>query len=581
MWTILADIFSINIISRCLGLWFVGVALNFGAMSVVVAATNCERVEKDTGLPSAECKFLLHFYHRTGGVSWTNNDGWLENNEPCNWRGIECDESGYVSKISLSGNNLSGMIPQFDDLPNLQDLDIYNYRLCKHPYNDYGAWQSEVDQFPDCGMVAAFDVSSDRNCINLNPRSTFEVTLDATSSRNFNSDVIDHYRWTSNGQPLSSDSSIITVDYEELGEHKIGLFVEYGNPETMSNNDAQRVITVNECLYRLTVKKNGEGSGVVTDDQDIYCSDVCSKSYGLGYVNLNARPAAHSVFNGWTGACLAEGTNPSCTVLMNQRKSVGASFGIDSHTVQVQINGEGTVSGSGTHEYDTEVTLVANPKDNWYFDGWFGGSCSGTEPCVVTVDRDIKDITATFKQDVRELTVNIDGNGTVIGSNCSSNCKKSYEYETEVTLIAIPQDGWSFKGWADDCSSMTGNECTVTMDQPHKVTATFVHIHTLSVEIKDSVGGIVSSKPNGIDNCPYHCEKLYEHSTEVILTAIPDDGYVLARWSKNCREKDSNACTVLMEQTQYVMATFVSENNPILTLHVGTGGFVSSKPPDI
>lgn len=576
-----ADIFNLNMISRWLGLLFIGVALNLGAISTTQAATNCKIVDKNTEIFETECAFLLHFYHRTGGVSWTHNDGWLENNEPCSWRGIDCDESGHVSKISLSGNNLSGMIPQLDDLPNLQVLDIDNYRLCKHPYNDYGDWQSEIDQFPDCNMVAAFDVSSDRGCIDFNPPSTFEVTLDATPSRNFNDEMIDYYRWTSNGQPLSGDSSIIKIDYEDIGEHKVGLVVEYGNPSTISNNDAQQLITVNECLYGLTVTIDGEGVGIVTDEQSLYCGRdnlSCSKNYSLNkWVTLHARPAANSEFTGWTGACLAEGTNPSCTISMAQKKTVGASFGVASHTVQVQINGEGTVSGSGTYKHGTEVTLAANPKENWYFAGWFGGGCSGTYSCLITLDRDIEDITATFKQDVRELTVNIEGDGTVVGVNCSSDCKKSYDYETEVTLIAIPQEGWTFKGWADDCSSITGNECTVTMNQPHQVTANFARIHTLSVEVKDSVGGIVRSDLDGIDNCSYHCENLYQHGTPVTLTAMPDDGYVLAMWSKNCQEKYRNACTVVMEQTQYVMATFVPEPQPILTVHVGIGGFVNSE----
>jgi len=41
IWITLADIFGINIISRCLGLLFVGVALNFGAMSVALASIDC------------------------------------------------------------------------------------------------------------------------------------------------------------------------------------------------------------------------------------------------------------------------------------------------------------------------------------------------------------------------------------------------------------------------------------------------------------------------------------------------------------------------------------------------------------
>ena len=54
---------------------------------------------------------LTEFYDSTNGGSWTNNGGWL-NGDPCvnSWYGITCD-SGDVTQIDLSINNLAGPIP--------------------------------------------------------------------------------------------------------------------------------------------------------------------------------------------------------------------------------------------------------------------------------------------------------------------------------------------------------------------------------------------------------------------------------------------------------------------------------------
>jgi formylglycine-generating enzyme required for sulfatase activity len=58
---------------------------------------------------------------------------------------------------------------------------------------------------------------------------------------------------------------------------------------------------------------------------------------------------------------------------------------------------EGVISGdnSENYDYDTEVTLTADPSSDSTFDGWSGGGCSGTADCTVTVNR-TRTVTAEF-----------------------------------------------------------------------------------------------------------------------------------------------------------------------------------------
>jgi hypothetical protein len=180
-----------------------------------VQATTCKTVEENTGLYKTECDFLVQFYHRTGGLNWHSRgrDHWLDDNDPCNWRGITCDESGShvtVTAIDLSGNNLSGMILNFRDLPYLQSLDINNYKLCKNPspYAYDNQWRDEIEQFPDCHLVAAFDVSDEDEQGSVFPNQPFVVTLDAGASENFQG-KIKSYQWHS-----APDEQIWTTDQE-------------------------------------------------------------------------------------------------------------------------------------------------------------------------------------------------------------------------------------------------------------------------------------------------------------------------------------------------------------------------------
>jgi hypothetical protein len=54
---------------------------------------------------------LEKLYIATEGDGWANNDGWLDNCEPCSWTGVGCDENDRVTSIVLRGNGLSGSLP--------------------------------------------------------------------------------------------------------------------------------------------------------------------------------------------------------------------------------------------------------------------------------------------------------------------------------------------------------------------------------------------------------------------------------------------------------------------------------------
>ncbi|MFK8161245.1 MAG: T9SS type A sorting domain-containing protein [Lewinella sp.] len=71
---------------------------------------------------------LEKFYAATEGDSWSNNDGWLTDCEPCSWTGIGCDENDRVTSIILRGNGLTGTLPtEIGDFEHLLRINLaYN-----------------------------------------------------------------------------------------------------------------------------------------------------------------------------------------------------------------------------------------------------------------------------------------------------------------------------------------------------------------------------------------------------------------------------------------------------------------------
>jgi hypothetical protein len=127
------------------------------------------------------------------------------------------------------------------------------------------------------------------------------------------------------------------------------------------------------------------------------------------------------------------------------------------------------------------VTLTAAANPGSTFTGWSGGGCSGTAPCIVTVNAATTvnaqfDLLANFT-----LTVTKTGNGTgtvtsaPAGISCGATCAFSFASGTPIVLTAAPGPGQTFTGWsgvpAVACPG-TGT-CSFTITAAQTVTANF------------------------------------------------------------------------------------------------------------
>lgn len=70
---------------------------------------------------SMEKDILMELYTATGGDGWYDNTGWNSEGRVNTWHGIRTDADGYVTHIDLTGNNLTGQLPE--SLFLLKDLE--------------------------------------------------------------------------------------------------------------------------------------------------------------------------------------------------------------------------------------------------------------------------------------------------------------------------------------------------------------------------------------------------------------------------------------------------------------------------
>jgi hypothetical protein len=169
------------------------------------------------------------------------------------------------------------------------------------------------------------------------------------------------------------------------------------------------------ALYNLTVNKTGAGNGTVTSNPaGIVCGDYCTYDFAKDTsVTLTAMPAgAQDQFTGWSGGgCSGNGT---CTVTMDQARSVSAAFTLPSFDLSVSLGGSGTVTSQPdgidcgatcAHAFlnGTSITLTATPASIYdHFTGWSGDLNSAQNPVEFIISQEM-DITATFTNNLHQI----------------------------------------------------------------------------------------------------------------------------------------------------------------------------------
>ena len=73
---------------------------------------------------------LIALYAATGGPNWDDRTNWHTPESIRNWEGVTTNSAGFVTELSLSGNNLSGTLPpEIGDLAHLRRLTLYGNQL--------------------------------------------------------------------------------------------------------------------------------------------------------------------------------------------------------------------------------------------------------------------------------------------------------------------------------------------------------------------------------------------------------------------------------------------------------------------
>lgn len=321
-------------------------------------------------------------------------------------------------------------------------------------------------------------------------------------------------------------------------------------------------------VHRVTVSVVGNGH-VRSTPAGIDCPTTCSLEFEEGTSLLLEQLAAPGfVFAGWISS-LSCGT-VACAFTVDGPAEIEALFVSNAPQVplDVVVTGSGRVTSqpvgidcpgscSASFDENTVVELFASPEPGFEFLGW-SGACLGAASCTVTlaaareVGAAFASISPRFDLDVTRI-----GNGYVSstpgGIDCGNECSAGFDQGTSVQLSAASATGWRFSQWTGDCTG--SGACSVTMNGARQVEAVFVRQVNLFVNL-DGAGSVVSD-PAGID-CGTACSATFDAGTQIVLTATPDPGWVVAGWAgASCPV--GPVCTLSLNAVRSVTARFEPE----------------------
>ncbi len=197
-------------------------------------------------------------------------------------------------------------------------------------------------------------------------------------------------------------------------------------------------------------------------------------------VSLTATPATGYKFVNWTenGTSVSSNTTYSFTAINN--RTLVANFALLSYSISATStpSNYGAVTGSGTYNYGTNVSLTATPITGYKFVNWTENetpvSTSATYSFTVNSDRTLVANFAIISYSILPISNPANG-GTITGSG-------TYNYGANVALTATPATGYVFINWTENGTMLSNNATySFTANKDRNLIANFYLNHAPTV----------------------------------------------------------------------------------------------------
>ena len=206
-------------------------------------------------------------------------------------------------------------------------------------------------------------------------------------------------------------------------------------------------------------------------------------------------------------------------------------FDLPTYSITVSAQ-NGSVTGAGTYDEGSSITLTATANNGYHFTQWNDGNTDNPRTIVLT-----KDTTFTAEFAINTYTLSVSCNATQGQIEGTSGV---YEHGTEHVFKAIPNEGYHFAQWND---GNTDNPRTIVLTKDTTLTAEFA-INTYIVQFFGFNSMLIDRQS-------------VDHGANAVAPEAPQvEHYDFVGWDKDFSNVQSN----LDVYAQYVKNTEAIDN---------------------
>lgn len=180
--------------------------------------------------------------------------------------------------------------------------------------------------------------------------------------------------------------------------------------------------------------------------------------------------------------------------------------------------------------YTTPVTVTATPNEHYHFVGWKGANVDTVTALGTVTNPTINvagDSTLTALFDGDQMTMTYQVNNAVRGA---VEGPATAEYNTEVTITAVPAHGYEFTAWEDDATAAATRTVTVAGTDEENTYKAIFGFQTYPLEVAIENGTVsVTNDVADVDDQLYtdveHFDARYYYGSELELTFTANEHY--------------------------------------------------------
>ena len=355
---------------------------------------------------------------------------------------------------------------------------------------------------------------------------TFDVTETAAYVANF---TVNNYEISASANPAAGGSvtGAGTFAYNTsctlTATANTGYtFIKWTKNGTQVSTNATYTFTVTEDAtyvaqfqlnsYQITASVNPAGAGTV--------SGAGTYNHGASCTLTATTNPGHTFLN-WTKNGTVVSTNTTYTFTVTEAGAYVANYSIHSHTITATADPTtgGSISGAGTYNYGTSVTLTASAHTGYTFVNWTkNGEVVGTNPTYTLTVTEDADYVAHFNLKSYEISAAASpaSYGTVTGAG-------TYNHGETCTLTATANENYIFLNW-------TKNGTVVSTNPSYSFTVT-ANASFVANFVPNEFQITVTSNPSGAGTLTGG--GTYMYGATATLSATAHSSYTFIHWTKD------------------------------------------------